>query len=341
MGNMNAFRMSFPKTVEEAVSELPRGRGLDEFTRTRVLAGGQDLLTEMKEHLVEPEKLVNLKGVEGLDEIRELPDGGYEIGALVKIADIARYPGFTGAFAAIAEAAESVGSPQIRNAGTLGGNLCQRPRCWYYRSEDTFCMKKGGTECYSFAGENKYNAILGGGPSYIVHPSDLAPALVCLGAEVVIAGPRGERIMELDRFFTLPSEGSILRENVLRPEELVLAVRVPAQPANSKSTYLKFRERDSFDFAMGAVALRVEADGGQIRSAGLCLGAVAPIPWRALGAEEWLAGKPLERETFVGAGEPALAGAKPLSNNGYKIPLTRGLLVRAGETLMARIQEGK
>lgn len=341
MGNMKAFRMSFPKTVEEAVAELPRGRGVDEMTRARVLAGGQDLLTEMKEHLVEPEKLVNLKGVEGLDEIRELDGGGFEIGALVRIAEIARETRFSGPYAAIAEAAASVGSPQIRNAGTLGGNLCQRPRCWYYRSEQTFCMKKGGTECYSFSGQNKYNAILGGGPSYIVHPSDLAPALVCLGAEIVIAGPRGERVVELDRFFTLPSEGSILRENVLRPEEVVLAVRIPALPAQAKSTYLKFRERDSFDFAMGAVALLVQPEGDKIQRAGLCLGAVAPIPWRSLGAEEWMAGKPLNRETFEGAGEPALEGARPLAHNGYKIPLTKGLLIRAGEELLARFQEAK
>ncbi len=333
MGNLNAFSMSFPKTVEEAVSELPSGRAVVEHTRARVLAGGQDLLTEMKEHLVEPRKLVNLKGVEGLDAIQETADGGFEIGALVRIAQIAAEPRFKGAFAALSEAAASVGTPQIRAAGTLGGNLCQRPRCWYYRSEETRCMKRGGTECFSFSGENKYNAILAGGPSYIVHPSDMAPALVALGAEIVIAGPKGERVLELDRFFTLPSEGSILRENVLRSEEIVTHIRVPAQPAGAVSTYVKFRERESFDFALGAVAMSLSLTDGMIQRARLCLGAVAPIPWRCLSTEEWLLGKQANLKTFRGAGEDALFEAEPLSKNQYKVPLTQGLIVKAGMAL--------
>lgn len=341
MGNLKAFSMSFPKTVEEAVSELPSGRAVEDFTRARVMAGGQDLLTEMKEHLVEPTNLVNIKGVEGLDEIRELDDGGFEIGALVKIARLASEPRFSGGLAALAEAAGSVATPQIRSAATLGGNLCQRPRCWYYRSEETPCMKKGGAECYSFSGENKYNAIIAGGPSYIVHPSDLAPALVALGAEIVIAGPRGQRTLELDRFFTLPSEGSILRENVLRTEEVVTHIRVPAQPNGAVSTYIKFRERESFDFALGAVAFSLTIEAGVIKRARLCLGAVAPIPWRCLSAEEWLIGKKPELETFKKAGEHALSGAKPLSKNQYKVPLSQGLIIKAGQAIAGPSQENK
>jgi len=341
MGNLKAFSMSFPKTVEEAVSELPRGRAVDDFTRARILAGGQDLLTEMKEHLVEPERLVNLKGVEGLDEIRELEGGGFEIGALVRLARIASEPRFQDGYAALSEAAVSVATPQIRSAGTLGGNLCQRPRCWYFRSEEARCLKKGGSECLAFSGENKYNAILAGGPSYIVHPSDMAPALVALGAEIVIAGPSGARTMELDRFFTLPSEGSILRENVLLSNEVVTHIRVPAQPTGAVSTYLKFRERESFDFALGAVAFSLVLEGGVIRRARLCLGAVAPIPWRCSSAEEWLVGKTASMKTFKTAGERALFGAKPLEKNQYKVPLSQGLIVKAGQALTAAAQETK
>lgn len=341
MGNLKAFSMSFPKTVADAVSELPSGRAVDNFTRARVLAGGQDLLTQMKGHLVEPGTLVNIKGVEGLDEIRELDDGGFEIGALVTIARLAIEPRFTGGLAALSEAASSVATPQIRAAGTLGGNLCQRPRCWYFRSEETPCIKKGGAECYSFAGENKYNAIIGGGPSYIVHPSDMAPALLALGAEVVLAGPRGERTVELDRFFTLPSEGSILRENRLRSEEIVTHIRVPAQPKGAVSTYLKFRERESFDFAMGAVAFSLTIEAGVIKRARLCLGAVAPIPWRCLSAEEWLVGQKADLKSFKKAGEHALSGAKPLSKNQYKVPLSQGLIVKAGQALAGHSKENK
>ncbi len=339
MGNLKSFGMSFPKTVEEAVSELPRGRRVDHFTRARILAGGQDLLTEMKEHLVEPEQLVNLKGVEGLGEIRELDGGGFEIGALVSVARIAADPRFDGAYAAFSEAAASVATPQIRAAATLGGNLCQRPRCLYYRSELAPCLKKGGAECFAYKGENKFNAILGGGPSYIVHPSDIAPALVALGAEVVIAGRGSTRTVAIDRFFTLPSEGSIMRENVLKSEEIVTHVRIPAQPDGAESTYVKFRERESFDFALGAVALSLVLDGNVIRRARLCLGAVAPIPWRALAAEEWLVGQTADMKTFKAAGEYALEGAKPLAKNGYKIPLSKGLLVKAGVALAGQTKE--
>ena len=178
---------------------------------------------------------------------------------------------------------------------------------------------------------SKYNAILGGGPSYIVHPSDLAPALVALDAEVTIAGPRGERTLELERFFTLPSEGSVVRENVLAANEVVVAVRIPAAntAASWSGTYLKFRERESYDFALGAVALAVARDGDAITDARLVLGAVAPIPWRALDAEALFAGAELTDGLAREVGELALKDAEPLDYNGYKVPLTKGLIRKA------------
>ncbi|MEM7516232.1 MAG: FAD binding domain-containing protein, partial [Planctomycetota bacterium] len=234
MTGMNTFRLHRPANLKDAVELLPSGRGTDEHKRARVLAGGQDLLGEMKERLVEPESLIDLAALAQeqpeLTAIREA-DGGLHLGALVTLRELERSDSLGGAFRVVGEAAASVGSPQIRSAGTLGGNLCQRPRCWYYRSEHAPCLKKGGAECFSYTGKNKYNAILGGGPSYIVHPSDLAPALVALGAEVDILGQRGQRSMELERFFTLPTEGSVLRENVLATDEVVTGVRLPAPSA--------------------------------------------------------------------------------------------------------------
>ena len=174
-----------------------------------------------------------------------------------------------------------------------------------------------------------------------MHPSDLAPALIALDAEVVIASPGGERTMELDSFFTLPSEGSILRENVLLSDEVVTHIRVPAQPPGAVSTYLKFRERESFDFALGAVAFSLVVESGVIQRARLCLGAVAPIPWRCSLAEEWLVGKTASLKTFKTAGERALFGAKPLAKNQYKVPLSQGLIVKAGQALTDASQENK
>ncbi|MCZ6597980.1 MAG: FAD binding domain-containing protein, partial [Planctomycetota bacterium] len=203
---MKSFEMLLPKTVAEAVRSLPSDDAFAERRKVKVLAGGQDLIGELKDHLEEPISVVNLKGIPGLDRIEPLTGGGLVIGALVTVAEIEGHERIRSNLPMLAEAAASVGSPQIRNQGTLGGNLCQRPRCWYYRNEDTVCLKKGGTECFSAEGLNKYNAILGGGPSFIVHPSDLAPALVCLGAEFVAVGPEGSRTIPAGEFFTLPSE---------------------------------------------------------------------------------------------------------------------------------------
>lgn len=326
---MKAFEHARPTSLAAALELLPSGRDQAARERTRLVAGGQDLYTEMKERLAEPELLVDLKGL-GLGRIAHLPDGGVSIGATATLAALEEDTGVRDRFRALHEAAASVASVQIRSVATLGGNLCQRPRCWYYRHIDAVCIKKGGSECFAWDGQNKYNAILGGGPSYIVHPSDLAPALVALGASVDIAGARGTRTLELERFFTLPSEGSVLRENVLAGDEILTAVRVPA-PAGAgwRSTYLKFRERGSYDFALSAVALALRMEGETIAAARLCLGGVAPIPWRCEGAEKLLVGRRIDAETCRLAGAEALRGAEPLEYNGYKVPLTQGLIAKA------------
>lgn len=325
---MKAFELIQPKTLDQAIEMLPGPRDLKTRDRVKVLAGGQDLLGELKDYLVAPEQVLNLKTVPGLDALESSADGSLSIGALVTLAKLESDAGVRARFAMIAEAAGSIASVQIRNQGTVGGNLCQRPRCWYYRHEQALCIKKGGSECFAYGGLNKYNAILGGGPSYIVHPSDLAPALVAAGATAVIRGQKGERRIELERFFTLPAEGSVLRENVLAPDELVVRVDVPPL-AGWKSTYLKFRERSSYDFALASVALALQQDGGVIRGARIVLGGVAPIPWRCEKAEAALIGKRIDAETCKLAGDLALAGAEALEHNGYKIPLTKGLITKA------------
>jgi len=233
-------------------------------------------------------------------------------------------------FPGLAEAAHSVGTPQIRNLGTLAGNLCQRPRCWYFRLEEVVCLKKGGSECYAATGENKYHAIFGGGPSYIVHPSDLAPMLLALGASVNVTGGDGKRTIALDKFFTLPSDGNLRRENVLKNDEIITDVIVPASKFAANSTYLKFKERDSMDFAMSAVAAAVTIGPNKtVTEARIVLGGVAPIPWRVAKAEAALTGKAMSKDLLAEVAKTALQGAEPLAKNAYKIPLTQTLVRRA------------
>src|SRR5258705_4949708 len=254
----------------------------------------------MKDYITRPTRVVNLQGIRGLDKIESEGKGGLRIGAMVTLIQLEESSLVRRSFPGLAEAAHSVGTPQIRNLGTVGGNLCQRPRCWYFRLEEIVCLKKGGSECYAATGENKYNAIFGGGPSYIVHPSDLAPMLMALGATVSVTGPAGKRVIPLDKFFTLPSEGNIRRENVLKNDELITQIQVPASSFAANSTYLKFKERESLDFALSSVAAAVELGGDKtVRQARIVLGGVAPITWRASKAATFLSGKSFNTEGLV------------------------------------------
>ncbi len=319
---MKAFEFVNPASLKDASALLGQDRG-----KAVLLAGGIDLLGELKEGLLEPDRVVNLKAVSGLSALKA--DGkGLRIGALVTLSQIESDPKIRKTYKALADAAGSVGSIQIRNVGTLGGNLCQRPRCWYYRGAEFHCLKKGGSKCFAVEGNNKYNAILGGGPSYIVHPSDTAPALIALGAKVTISGPRGSRTLPLEEFFVLPSE--VLRqENVLAPGEIVTEVSVPAPAPGTRSAYLKFQEKDSMDFALSAVAVALTMSGDTIQTARVVLGGVAPRPWSAKEADAILAGQRLNDALLQKAADAALAKAQPLGNNDYKVPLTKTLIRRA------------
>jgi len=328
---MKAFEWISPTTINEAVSALksaPAPEDADDAARP--IAGGQDLLTTMKDYITRPTRVVNLKGIRGLDKIAGDGKGGLRIGALVTVSQLEEDPVVRRNFPGLSEAAHSIATPQIRNLGTVGGNLCQRPRCWYFRLEEAVCLKKGGSECFAATGENKYHAILGGGPSYIVHPSDLAPMLLAFGGSVSVVGADGKRIIPLDKFFTLPSEGNLRRENVLKNDELITEIHVPVSKFAAHSTYLKFKERDSLDFAIAAVAAAVTLGANKIvTEARVVLGGVAPIPWRVPKAEEALIGKTMTSEVLSTAARIALEGAKPLEKNAYKIPLTQTLVRRA------------
>ena len=328
---MNTFEWMNVSTVAEAVNALKSSPSpADPDDAARPIAGGQDILTTMKDYITRPTRVVNLKGIRGLDKIESDGKGGLRIGALATLSELEDNSLVRRNFPGLAEAAHSVGTQQIRNLGTVGGNLCQRPRCWYFRLEEVVCLKKGGTECYAATGENKYHAIFGGGPSYIVHPSDLAPMLLALGASVSVVGAEGKRTIGLDKFFTLPADGNLRRENVLKNEDIITDVQVPASKFAAHSTYLKFKERDSMDFAMSAVAAAVTLGANKtVSEARIVLGGVAPIPWRVPRAEAAMVGKTMNNDLLVGVAKVALEGAEPLAKNAYKIPLTQTLVRRA------------
>ena len=323
---MRAFTWFEPESLGKASELLARDGG-----RTRAIAGGMDLLGELKDGLIEADVLVNLKSIKGLDTLRFEEDGSLTIGALVTLAALASHQRVRAEFPAIAQAAESVGSPEIRNTGTVGGNLCQRPRCWYYRSSLHPCLKKGGDTCYTLNGESRYHAILGGGPSYIVHPSDLAPALIACDARVTIEGPEGPHDLPLEQFYVLPSV-RLDHETILKPGEIVTRIAVPATFSTARGAgnlFLKFKEKESFDFALASVAAALLLQGQSATGARIVLGGVAPVPWRAAGAEKAITGARVDGAAAGRAAAAAVEGATALDHNAYKIPLTRTLVRRA------------
>jgi xanthine dehydrogenase YagS FAD-binding subunit len=288
-------------------------------------AGGSDLLALVKDRVVSPDLIVNLRGVRGLAAVSE-SQGGVAIGGLITLDALAGHPLVGGRYRVLAEAAGSVATPQIRNVGTLAGNVCQRPWCWYYRNGFP-CYKAGGTTCFSVNGENQFHAIFGGGPSFIVHPSDCAPALVALEASFRIAGPSGERTVPAADFFALP-RANPARENVLADDEVLASVTLPPVPASQRSTYHKVLDREAWTHAVVSAAVVLDMDQATCRRARIVLGGVAPVPWRAPGAERVLEGRRITADLAARAGEAAVEGARPLARNAYKVPLTRALVAR-------------
>jgi len=315
------FEYAAPHDAREAASLL----GSD-WKTARLIGGGTDLLDQLKERTVETGRIVHLHAAP-LNYVR-LNRGSVVIGATTTLATIESDPIIKANLPGLMEAAASIATPQIRNVGTLGGNLCQRPRCWYYRNAEFPCLKKGGDICFAHEGANKYNAILGGGPSYIVHPSDTAPMLVAFGASVRLVSPRGERTVPLERFFQLPAD-NLDRENVLTPDEVLVEVIIPRPPAGTRSAYYKIKERETQDFALASAAVVLSMDGDRVRGVRIVMGGVAPIPWRSNEAEAVLKGKPLTEAAARSAAEAALKDAAPLSDNAYKVSLAKTAVHRA------------
>jgi xanthine dehydrogenase YagS FAD-binding subunit len=276
------------------------------------------------------ERIVSLSSLSGLRGIARTGDGGLRIGALTTLAEIADDPLVKEDYTALAQGAASAASPQLRNQGTLGGNLCQRPRCWYFRG-DFHCARKGGDTCYAASGQNEFHCIFGGQNCFIVHPSDTAPALVALEASVRIAGPQGAKKVPLDSFFIGPAT-NVTRENILLPGEIITEILLPAPRSQQQSSYRKVRARGAWDFALAGVALRLRLAENHVEQARVVLSGVAPVPWRAKEVERMLAGKVLGEEVALAAASAAVQNAEPLANNGYKIHLVKGIVY---ESLMA------
>ena len=293
-------------------------------------AGGLDLLDLMKGNLVTPHRLVNLRSAAGLDEIVEQKNGTLRIGSLVTLARLAENPIVRRRYTALAEAAAASASPQIRHVATLGGNLLQRPRCWYFRSSHHHCARKGGGSCFAFAGENQYHAIFDQQGCAIVHPSTVATALVALGAGIeLVTALDTKREVLLEKFFQLP-EVDIHRENDLKPGEILTGIVLAPMPATVRSVHLKQGEKDSFDWPIADVAVALDlTPNGTCQNASIVLGAAAPVPHRAKAAEAALVGGQVNGETARVAGHASLAGAAPLTQNAYKLPIFEALVRRA------------
>jgi xanthine dehydrogenase YagS FAD-binding subunit len=323
---MKSFTVIEPRDVE-AAARLASAPGATAF------AGGIDVLDLAKQRIVEPDTLINVKSVADLQGITVKTDGSIRIGAATKLAEVAAHLDMRVRFTCVAEAASEAATPQVRNLATVGGNLMQRPRCWYFRHPDVRCLKKGGDKCYSIGGLNRYHAILGGGPSFIAHPSNLAPALVAMNARAIVyragAAPN-VRMIEMEKFFALPSVDPS-RENVLGHGDLIQAIEIPAPPAGAFSAYLEAREKQSFDWPLVSAAVMIEGGGARnaARDARVVMGAVAPIPWRSRDAEAVLRAGAFDESRARAAAEAALTGAQAMSDNGYKVPLAKVIVRRA------------
>ena len=316
---MKAFAYVNATNEKEAIAALAKA----ERGRMLPMAGGMDLLGMMKDYIVSPERVVSIRN---LDQTITSADGGLRIGAAVKIADLVEHAQTRRLYPALVTAAEDVGTPQIRNVGTVGGNIMQRPRCWYFRNEEFNCLKKGGSRCFAVEGENQYHAIFGDGPCHIVHPSSLAVPVIAYGGRFRVAGPGGAREIDAGEFFQMPNQ-NLYGETVLQPDEIVTHVLLPA-PGQRSATY-EVRFKQSHDWPLAAASVNLVMSGLTVRSARVVMGAVAPIPWRAQAAERVLAGKAITEAIAAEAAAAAVAGARPMTGNAYKMQIAKTAVKRA------------
>jgi len=324
---MRAFEHVNAASIKAAVTLLGE-------PSTEAIAGGTDLLDELKARLRSPKRLVNLKTLSQLHQISYSSKAGLKIGALVTLAEIEQHSVIREEFSLLAQAASSAATPQLRNMGTIGGNLCQKPRCWYYRNKLFPCWLKGGEKCFAEDGGNKYHAILGADRCHAVHSSDLASALIALDATLRVVGPDLDGEISIEELYRKPTE-SHRQMTILGPGELITEIRVPTAKTNSRGIYLKAMERQSWSFALVSVAAQLCLKGERITDARLVLGSVAAIPWRAEDSERILIGQQFSEELAERAAEAAIVGAQPLRDNKYKVPLTKSLVQRALRALVS------
>ncbi len=318
---MKAFEYHAPHQIADAIRVLSVSNG-----DAQVCAGGTDILGRMKDGVTTPDTLVCIKTLPNLHYIREEP-AGIRIGALTTLVTIEEHPAIQKQFPLLTEALRLTAAPQIRNQATLGGSLCQRPRCWYLRGPFE-CFRKGGYKCYAVDGENRYHAILGGHLCFIVHPSDSATALVALNATAVIHGPHGEKKVPLEQFFIGP-EVNIMKENILDDDEIVTEVFIPSPAPGARGAFTKSRERHSYDFALASAAVQCSLQGGVCSDPRVILGGVAPIPWRSHEAEAELRDRRLDAAIIERAASAAVSRAKPMTQNTYKVELAKRLLAKS------------
>ena len=320
---MEAFAYARPTTRQEALGQLGAS-----FEESAILAGGTDLLSLMKNYVVAPKRLVDIKGVKDFGGITKGADG-VRIGATVTLQDLAHDAGVRKDFPGLAAAAAAVPSMQIRNMGTVGGDLLQRPRCWYFRNGFGLLARDAQGKPLVPGGDNRYHAILGNsGPAYFVNPSSLAPVLIALGAELEIAGGKASRKVPLEKFYRAPKTEQE-REYALAANEIVAAVVLPADASQWKTAIYEVREKQALDWPLAAAAVALRMDGTTVRESRIVLGHVAPTPYRQPGAEAALDGKAANEENGRVAGIVAVKAANPLSGNKYKVQLARVAVKRA------------
>lgn len=327
---MNRFEYASPTSLKQALGLLSANWGESE-----VLAGGTDLLGRMKDYVSTPKRVVNIKGLPGIHGISR-DSGGLRIGALVTLDRVAEASEVHQHYPALAQAVAEAASPQIRNMATIGGNLCQRPRCWYYRNGMGLLAKSDGKSLV-LDGDNRYHAVLGNdGPAYFVSPSTIAPMLIAYNARVLIAGPKGNREVALEKFYRAP-QSEAEREHDLKPNEILTHIVVPAAKGAHAANY-EVRQKTAFDWPLATASVVLQMSGDTVQSARIVMGAVAPVPWVSTEAAQAITGKSIDEQSATAAGAAAVSKARPLSQNGYKIKLAsvavkRALLAAAGKAI--------
>jgi xanthine dehydrogenase YagS FAD-binding subunit len=318
---MERFEYTSPKTVKDAAAMLGAS-----WNDAQVLAGGTDLISMMKDFVTSPKRVVNIKGISELGGISKT-SAGVRIGAAVTLDDLTLNQLVRSEFPSLVTAALGVSSPQIRNMGTVGGDLCQRPRCWYFRNgHGLFAMQDGKSLVPN--GENRYHAIFGANPAYFVSASSLGPALAALGAHVKLVSPSGARTVAVEKFFTIPKTEND-REIDLHPNEILTEIVIPSSSASMKNATYEVRQKEALDWPLATASVALKMSGGKVASARIVMGHVAPTPWAASVAEKSLVGKSIDEASAEHAAAAAVEGAQPLSQNGYKVQLAKVAVKRA------------